>query len=265
MSSMADVRSAVKRYFDEERPMTARDRRSLTVLASVLGGVGVAGFLFILWSVLNNAGLALLDEPVNRWWVERRSPALDGAMWFMSMITGPVFLPLFMLVLTVGWIWWGKHAWRPAMLAGGMSLGVLIAITIRETVDKPRPPLDLQVLFHPDQTFSFISGHTLGATNFALIGFYVLYSRRENPKTWHFWAGLAAALAWIGASASSRLYTGFHWFTDVAGSICVALAILGLVIAVDTRRTAAVMSPADVERANRDRGRDADRQGEKAP
>jgi membrane-associated phospholipid phosphatase len=235
---MADARAVLRRYFDEQRPMSDRDRASLMRTAAILTVVGLAGFAFILWSVVNNAGAAVLDEPLRQWFVELRAPGLDGAMWLFSLVTGPVFLPILMAVLTAGWIWMGKHAWRPTMLAGGMLLGVLIAIIIRDTVDKPRPSQSLMVLFHPDHTYSFISGHTLGATNFALLGFYVLYSRHKNPKPWMFWGGLALALLWILASASSRLYTGFHWFTDVTGSICVALVILGLVIAVDTRHTA---------------------------
>lgn len=235
---MAHVRAVLRRYFDEQRPMSAQSRQALLRTAAALAVVGLAGFAFILWSILNHAGAATLDEPLRAFFVDLRGPGLDGVMWFLSMVTGPVFLPVLMLVLTVGWIWLGKHAWRPTMLAGGMLLGVLIAILIRDTVDKPRPPPDLMVLFEADHTFSFISGHTLGATNFALLGFYVLYSRHTHPRPWMFWGGLAAATAWILSSASSRLYTGFHWFTDVTGSICIALAILGLVIAVDTWHTA---------------------------
>lgn len=235
---MADARAVVRRYFDEQRPMPEQGRLGLLRTAATLAVVGLSGFAYILWSILNDAGAAALDEPLRDWFVELRGPRWDGVMWFLSMVTGPVFLPVLMLVLTVGWIWFGKHAWRPTMLAGGMLLGVGIAIVIRDTVDKPRPPPDLMVLFEADHTFSFISGHTLGATNFALLGFYVLYSRHTNPRPWMFWGGLAAAVLWILSSASSRLYTGFHWFTDVVGSMCIAMAILGLAIAVDTWRTA---------------------------
>ena len=45
-------------------------------------------------------------------------------------------------------------------------------------------------------------------------------------------AGLA-----IVVTSLSRMYLGYHWATDVLGSVFLALVVLGAVIAVDTRRT----------------------------
>ena len=38
------------------------------------------------------------------------------------------------------------------------------------------------MLFGADHTFSFPSGHVLGACDFLLVGTFLIFSRRENPK-----------------------------------------------------------------------------------
>ncbi|MCU1474266.1 phosphatase PAP2 family protein, partial [Amnibacterium sp.] len=42
------------------------------------------------------------------------------------------------------------------------------------------------------------------------------------------------------AQVVSRLYLGYHWLTDVSASVALSLVVVGVVIAVDTRRTVRV-------------------------
>jgi undecaprenyl-diphosphatase len=41
----------------------------------------------------------------------------------------------------------------------------------------------------------------------------------------------------ILAQVISRLYLGYHWISDTAASIALAMVIVGAVIAIDTMRT----------------------------
>ncbi|MFM9919152.1 phosphatase PAP2 family protein [Lacisediminihabitans sp. H27-G8] len=66
----------------------------------------------------------------------------------------------------------------------------------------------------------------------------------RNPKLWGVAVGLG--LAWIGVLAEmfSRMYLGYHWFSDTLGSLSISMVIVGTVIAIDTRRTVRVRGEA---------------------
>jgi membrane-associated phospholipid phosphatase len=104
-------------------------------------------------------------------------------------------------------------------------------------VGRQRPPVDL-MLFGADTTFSFPSGHVLGACDFLLITAFLVFSRRKNPTA----AVLGFVLAGVGIffAAMSRLYLGYHWTTDALASLSLSFLILGAVILLDTWRTARI-------------------------
>jgi membrane-associated phospholipid phosphatase len=158
-------------------------------------------------------------------------------MIVLAVVFGPVALPIIVLVVTVAWGLLAKHAWRPILLAAAMLCGVGLAQVIGRSVDRQRPPVDL-MLFGADHTFSFPSGHVLGACDFLLITTFLIFSRRSNPKA----AVLGFVLAGVGVffAAVSRLYLGYHWVTDAMASVSISLVILGAVMAVDTWRTARI-------------------------
>jgi undecaprenyl-diphosphatase len=158
-------------------------------------------------------------------------------MIVLAVVFGPIGLPIIILVVIVAWTIAARHAWRPLLLAGGTLTGLIIVQIITRLVGRHRPPLNL-MLFGTDSTFSFPSGHVLGACDFLLILTYLVYSRRNSRRMAVLAFAVAAIL--ILAAAFSRVYLGYHWATDALGSIALSLVILGAVIAVDTRRTVRV-------------------------
>ena len=178
-----------------------------------------------------------MDEPVRAWLLGQRSEPVTAVMIFLAIVFGPVALPIIILVVTVAWGLAAKHAWRPLLLAGAMLTGVALAQIIGQAVDRQRPPLDL-MLFGPDVTFSFPSGHVLGACDFLLVTAFLVFSRRQN--TWPAVVGFAAAAVGIVLASVSRLYLGYHWVSDALASLFISFVVLGAVIAVDTWRTARV-------------------------
>jgi undecaprenyl-diphosphatase len=126
------------------------------------------------------------------------------------------------------------------LLAAAMLTGVGLAQLIGHSVGRDRPPVDL-MLFGADHTFSFPSGHVLGASDFLLVTTFLVFSRRKS-KT----AIVAFAVAIIGVflAAVSRLYLGYHWGSDAVASVALSLVVVGAVIAVDTWRTARVRGEA---------------------
>jgi membrane-associated phospholipid phosphatase len=221
----------------EERYLDPADRRALYRTSIILAVVGVALFIATLISVVQADGLSAADVPVHDWLLTTRSGAVTAIMIFLAVFFGPIALPIIVLVVILVWGFAAKHAWRPILLASAMLTGVIISQIILHIVQRSRPPVD-QMLFGADQTFSFPSGHVLGACDFLLVGTYLIFSRRRNPR--------AAAFGFIGAGIGivlavvSRLYLGYHWTTDALASFSLSLLILGGVIALDTWRTARI-------------------------
>lgn len=192
-------------------------------------------FTNVLVGVLTHTGLANWDNPVAQWMYAHRSPGVTAVMIVLTITFGPVLLPIIILIITVLWFILAKHAWRPLLLAGAMITGVIIANTLAQIIHRQRPPAGFMLIGH-DTTFSFPSGHVLGAGDFLILTAFLIVSRR--PKLWGAARGLG--LAWVGVLAEmfSRMYLGYHWLTDTFASLSISMIIVGTVIAIDTRRTA---------------------------
>ena len=226
-----------EKFVVEERYLEPEDRRGLYRAALILAVAGVALFIATLISVLQADGLASVDRPVHDWLVTERSAPVTAIMIFLAVLFGPVALPIIILVVILIWGFAAKHAWRPILLASAMLTGVIVSQVILHIVQRSRPPTD-QMLFGVDQTFSFPSGHVLGACDFLLVGTFLIFSRRRNNRA--AFLGFAGAGVGILLAAVSRLYLGYHWLTDALASFSLSLLILGGVIALDTWRTARV-------------------------
>jgi membrane-associated phospholipid phosphatase len=225
------------KFVVEERFVSEPARKNLYRTAVALMILGAVLSVLILADVLYEGGLSAVDEPARSWLLGLRSEPLTTVMIVLAVVFGPVALPIIVLVVTVAWGLLAKHAWRPILLAAAMLCGVGLAQVIGRSVDRQRPPVDL-MLFGADHTFSFPSGHVLGASDFLLITTFLIFSRRSNPKA----AVLGFVLAGVGVffAAVSRLYLGYHWVTDAMASVSISLVILGAVMAVDTWRTARI-------------------------
>ena len=226
-----------EKFVVEERFMSVTARRNLYRTAVVLMIAGAVLFVIILAGVLQHGGISAADEPVRTWLLTLRAEPTTIIMIILAIIFGPIGLPIIVLIVTVAWGLLAKHAWRPMLLAGAMLTGVILAQVIGHIVERHRPPIDL-MLFGADSTFSFPSGHVLGACDFLLVTTYLVFSRRKNPMS----AVIAFIVAGIGIffAAVSRLYLGYHWMKDALGAFSISLVILGGVIALDTWRTARI-------------------------
>ncbi|MFP3462297.1 phosphatase PAP2 family protein [Arthrobacter globiformis] len=225
------------KFVVEERYMEPGARKGLYVTAIILALVGATVFFFALSGVQDHDGLASADEESWSWLLTTRSQVLTVVMIVLAVIFGPVALPIIVLVVTVAWGILAKHAWRPILLAAAMLTGVGLAQLIGRSVDRQRPPVD-QMLFGADHTFSFPSGHVLGASDFLLITAFLVFSRLRKPKTTV--VGFVFAIIGVILASVSRLYLGYHWVSDAVASVALSLVVLGAVIAVDTWRTARV-------------------------
>ncbi|MDH6237863.1 phosphatase PAP2 family protein [Cryobacterium sp. CG_9.6] len=209
-------------------------RRKLNGIARALIIVGSGSVTILVVAVLQHTGITAVDEPIRAWLLSVRTPELTVVMITFAILFGPIVLPAIVLIVAATWGVVTKQAWRPLLLAGGMLSGVIVSQIILRLVHRDRPPQAL-MLFGADPSFSFPSGHVLGASDFLLITTYLVISRRSAFRG----AGISFSVAGLGivAAAISRLYLGYHWTTDAAASVALSLVVLGCVIAVDTAHT----------------------------
>lgn len=242
MTSTAQLRETNKhpwlnKFVVEERYVRRDVRPRLYLCSWLLIGLGASLFVVILFGVLQDAGLTTFDRPVEQWINLLRTPGVTVAMVVLTITFGPVALPIIVLVVTALWLILAKHAWRPFLLAAAMAIGVGVATGIAFTVQRQRPPSNLMLIGN-DTTFSFPSGHVLGASDFLIIGAYLIVSRAPTVRR----ALIALTVAWLVVLAEmfSRLYLGYHWLTDALASLSLSMVIVGAVIAFDTWRTVRV-------------------------
>ncbi|QWT22714.1 phosphatase PAP2 family protein [Subtercola sp. PAMC28395] len=235
------LRSFHERFIVETRPVAASVKRNLYIISAVLVAAGLVFFFVILSSVLQKDDLSSIDAPIESWIDARRADWLTAVMIGIAVVFGPIALPIIILVVTVSWGIFARHIWRPLLLALGTLTGVIVVQIITRLVGRERPPTSL-MLFGTDTTFSFPSGHVLGACDFLLLLTYLVFSRKKNPRVTVTAFAVAALL--IFAAAACRVYLGYHWATDALASMSLSLVILGLIIALDTYRTVRVVPPA---------------------
>ena len=263
-------RTRYGKFVVDARTLSTARRRQLRLTAIALAGVGILLFVGVLVDVLQADRSSFYDSPVREWLVDNRSPTLTLIMIGLAIIFGPVALPIIVLVLTVVWGVWGKHAWRPLLLAIAMLTGVILAQILAPLIARSRPPIEL-MLFGADHSYSFPSGHVLGAADFVLVLTYLVVSRRPGRRAAII--GFSIAALCIVVAAISRLYLGYHWATDALASLSISLVVLGGVIAWDTRHASrglqpgaaganeAVQAVSDQADTDQDQGNGSERQG----
>jgi membrane-associated phospholipid phosphatase len=208
---------------DPEAALAARWRRLRDGVPSALFLLGCAVVLLVVlvgagWllsKVVHDDGIGRADSGLSRWMAGRRSGDLNDVTAVTSAIGGTLTITI-MAVLTVvvaALVW---RRWREPMLvavAVAGEVGIFLVVTL--LVDRKRPPVG-----HLDQappTSSFPSGHT-AATVVLWGALAVLASQRARSALVR---GLFLTLAVVLPLlvASSRMYRGMHYLTDVLGGL----------------------------------------------
>jgi undecaprenyl-diphosphatase len=152
------------------------------------------------------------------------NPILDAVMQGLTdlgstIVVGPLFAVAIVLLL------WRRHRREALFLAVSMAGSLVLNQSLKLIFQRPRPQLAWAQV-QPE--YSFPSGHAMNSIVFyvavALI-VWVLWGRR---------AGLIATVLAIVLAlliGTSRIYLGYHYFTDVLGGLLAGAAWLIIVAA----------------------------------
>jgi membrane-associated phospholipid phosphatase len=182
----------------------------------VLMAVGAAcGFLL---AVVGPRGL--LDRPPQAFLVAHRVAWLTGAMRIITNLGA--IETLIPLTLAAGLAWrWLRGTWRPmALLTAALAGAWLLQITVKQIVERSRPPSGV-ALWHSGG-FAFPSGHaTTAAAVYGMLAALLLGASRTGLT--RFAVVAAGAVLAIGVGVS-RMYLGVHWLTDVLAGLAFGTA-----------------------------------------
>ena len=153
-----------------------------------------------------------LDTVANPFLHAYASPTLDAFMWAATTAGSNYVLPPLFVVALV-WLLAIKRRREAAFLAIASIGSLALNATMKLIFERPRPVLPwAQAL--PD--FSFPSGHTMNSLVFYValsIVLWAIYGRRVGL------IALAVAIVLTAFIGVSRIYLGFHYFTDVAAGV----------------------------------------------
>jgi undecaprenyl-diphosphatase len=189
-----------------------------------VGLAALAVFALLALQVVLHGPLTRIDFALADVLAAHRQPWLTRAMLLVSDSheTGKL---LAIAIVLAAWRWW-RGARREALAFAVVPAGEALNILLKYTFQRPRP-----VVAHPLvhlSTFSFPSGHAVAATVFygVVCALVFHHTRSALLRT----VACVAAVTMVLLVATSRVYLGAHYLTDVlagiaAGSACLAVAL----------------------------------------
>ena len=197
----------------------------------IVSMLALALFAEILDEVIEREAFEGIDTPLIAWFDAHRPEGLTAVMTTVTNVFGPVVLPVIIAALCAVWAW-RTRAWRdPVLIVSAMAFSTVLAMIVKSIVERPRPSEDLQVIPGFETSFSFPSGHTTGAATLVLVTGYLLWRHHRRKRALAWWASSSVAV--IVLVATTRMYLGYHFFSDVLAGACLGLFTLGLVVCAD--------------------------------
>jgi undecaprenyl-diphosphatase len=152
------------------------------------------------------------------------TPTLNAFMTGLTTMGSTVILVPLFIGVTAGLLLTKRYG-AAVFFAVATGGALLIDFTMKLIFQRPRPKLDYAAVL-PD--YSFPSGHSMNGIVFyvglALIA-WSIFGRRVGLL-----ATIGAALLALGIG-TSRIYLGYHYFTDVVGGFLAGIAWLLIVLA----------------------------------
>ena len=214
--------------------VVAEDRATRLCLS--LGAT--AGALVALAALLvpHSAGITEFDEDVMASMSAFRQPVLTSVA---QIITGlgslwPVTLFSIVVALVVGYR--TQRLLEPAVMLAAVEVSTNLVGLIKMATGRARPPLE-GMLGAPVFDYSFPSDHTASGTVVYVLGALML----TVTESWNSRGRLLVPVGCVigGLIGLSRVYLGYHWFSDVIGGWLLAAFVItiGMAFITATQRS----------------------------
>ena len=179
----------------------------------VVGLAGLVASLLVIGTIadgVRDQEVFILDAWATPFLHSIRSPLLEAVMLGLTAM-GSMIVVLPILVVSLASLYLKRRYGAMLFLAIALGGSLLIDFTMKLIFERPRPKLDYAAVL-PD--YSFPSGHAMNGVVFyvsiALILWNVFGRRVGIVST------IVAVVLAIGIGVS-RIYLGYHYFTDVLG------------------------------------------------
>jgi membrane-associated phospholipid phosphatase len=189
----------------------------------VAAALRVAGLLTVLTGLVlavhRPGWVPELDTATTSWVVAHRSMRFDVAALVITDLGSPVATAAAALICAALLSWRARSRVPGIVVIGTVSAAALASTALKAVVDRPRPPLQWQLVLETDP--SFPSGHVTGTA--ALLGITAVCVGMGRSRTVRAWLA-GGVVTGVLVVAATRLYLGVHWLTDVtAGAILAAV------------------------------------------
>jgi undecaprenyl-diphosphatase len=199
--------------------------RVLATRRYVALGLRVAGLLTALTTlavgVTSQGWVSRLDTATTSWLVAHRSVGLDVAATVISDFGSPVAIAATCVISAALLSWLANSMVTGIVVIGTVGAAGVASTALKAVVDRPRPPLQMQVMLETGP--SFPAGHVTGTA--ALLGMVALVVGIDRERAMRTWLAVAVGMT-VTLVAASRVYLGVQWLSDViAGAILAALFV----------------------------------------
>lgn len=186
-------------------------KRKLIILISFI--LFLLIFLLYKLDLLNN-----IDNSVYNFIIGIKSRNMTSIMKIITFFASTKFIIFILLLLLLLSI---KYKKIPILINIVVIIEILINNLVKIIVRRDRPKL---INLVTEKSFSFPSGHTM--VSVTLYGFiiYLILKSNINKKLKYLLISLLSVLTIL--IMISRIYLGAHFFSDVFGGLCLALAYL---------------------------------------
>ncbi|OIP86098.1 hypothetical protein COV88_03295 [Candidatus Saccharibacteria bacterium CG11_big_fil_rev_8_21_14_0_20_41_19] len=192
--------------------------------------LGISVFIISYIGMVKNTGIGSFNHPILDWMITHRNSQITSIMQLITELANPINFIIIISIIDILWRSIKREIWRPVLLIGSAGAAAILSTIIKSITINSRPITDNMIApFETD--YSFPSGHTIIVVTFLLVLGYMICSRNSNLARIIIWE-IIVVVGFV-LIATSRLYLGYHWLTDVTASLGLGLIILGASIFVD--------------------------------
>ncbi len=189
--------------------------------------IGALSLALLIVAFFGYTHMTAFDQGINALVQEHRSSAGDMVAVLVTQI-GNFRTQLVAAALVCALLFFNKQ-WRALIFFGGVTLFTAIAnTTTKHLFARMRP----EVLIDPLTSYSMPSGHSSGSFAFFLA--LAILAGREKPKRMRLICVLLGCLLALTV-ATSRVYLGAHWPTDILAGALLAITVNAFALALTQR------------------------------